>query len=101
MPMVTVALVPTVLAQSQAPPAPAVGGGQLVLAALLGIVAVVLLISWLQVHPFLALIVGSAVGGRRSSGSSVASARPRRSRASPGARGRRWAAWGCSSPSGR
>jgi GntP family gluconate:H+ symporter len=52
-----------VLAQSQAPPAPAVGGGQLVLAALLGIVAVVLLISWLQVHPFLALIVGSAVVG--------------------------------------
>ena len=61
--MVTVALVQTVLAQSQTPPAPAVGGGQLILAALLGILAVVLLISWLQVHPFLALIVGSAVVG--------------------------------------
>jgi GntP family gluconate:H+ symporter len=51
------------LAQAQAPPAPAVGGGQLILAALLGILVVVLLISWLQVHPFLALIAGSAVVG--------------------------------------
>jgi gluconate:H+ symporter, GntP family len=61
--MAPVALVPTVLAQSSPPPAPAVGGGQLVLAALLGIAVVVLLISWLQVHPFLALIAGSAVVG--------------------------------------
>jgi GntP family gluconate:H+ symporter len=61
--MATVALVPAVLAQSQAPPAPAAGGGQLILAALLGIAVVVLLISWLQVHPFLALIAGSAVVG--------------------------------------
>jgi gluconate:H+ symporter, GntP family len=61
--MATVALIPTVLAQSTPPPAPAVAGGQLILAAVLGIVAVVLLISWLQVHPFLALIVGSAVVG--------------------------------------
>jgi GntP family gluconate:H+ symporter len=62
--MPTVALVPSVLAQAQSPPpAPAVGGGQLILAALLGILAVVLLISWLQVHPFLALIAGSAVVG--------------------------------------
>ena len=51
------------LAQSQAPPAPAAGGGQLILAALLGILVVVVLISWLQVHPFLALIAGSAVVG--------------------------------------
>jgi hypothetical protein len=75
-----------------------VGGGQLILAALLGIVAVVLLISWLQVHPFLALIVGSrsAVVGLVG-----ASARPRRSRASRRARGRRWVASGFSSPSAR
>jgi GntP family gluconate:H+ symporter len=52
-----------VLAQSTAPPAPAAGGGQLILAAVLGIAVVVLLISWLQVHPFLALIAGSAVVG--------------------------------------
>lgn len=35
----------------------------LVLAALLGIATVVLLITWLKVHPFLALILGSAVLG--------------------------------------
>jgi GntP family gluconate:H+ symporter len=35
----------------------------LVVAALLGIAAVVLLITWLRVHPFLALIIGSAVLG--------------------------------------
>ena len=58
-----VAVAVPVLAQSQAPPAPTAGGGQLILAALLGILAVVLLISWLQVHPFLALIAGSAVVG--------------------------------------
>ena len=60
--MAAAALVSTVLA-ADPPPAPAVGGGQLVLAALLGIAVVVLLISWLQVHPFLALIAGSAVVG--------------------------------------
>jgi GntP family gluconate:H+ symporter len=36
---------------------------QLVLAALLGIATVVVLITWLKVHPFLALILGSAVLG--------------------------------------
>jgi GntP family gluconate:H+ symporter len=36
---------------------------RLVIAALLGIAAVVLLITWLKVHPFLALILGSAVLG--------------------------------------
>jgi gluconate:H+ symporter, GntP family len=35
----------------------------LILAALLGIATVVLLITWLKVHPFLALILGSAVLG--------------------------------------
>src|SRR5215207_7173037 len=36
---------------------------QLVLAALLGIGVVVVLITWLKVHPFLALILGAAVIG--------------------------------------
>jgi gluconate:H+ symporter, GntP family len=35
----------------------------LILAAVLGIAAVVLLITWLKVHPFLALIIGSGVLG--------------------------------------
>ena len=35
----------------------------LVLAALLGIATVVVLITWLRVHPFLALILGSGVLG--------------------------------------
>ena len=37
--------------------------GVLVLAALLGIATVVVLITWLKMHPFLALILGSAVLG--------------------------------------
>jgi UDP-N-acetylmuramyl pentapeptide phosphotransferase/UDP-N-acetylglucosamine-1-phosphate transferase len=89
--MATVALVPAVLAQSQAPPAPAAGGGQLILAALLGIAVVVLLISWLQVHPFLALIAGSAGVGL------VGGLAPRRpSRASPRGREPRSAVSACS-----
>ena len=39
------------------------GTGQLVLAAVLGIVIVILLIAWAKWHPFLALILGSAVLG--------------------------------------
>ena len=39
------------------------GTGQLVLAAVLGIAAVVLLIAWAKWHPFLALILGAAVLG--------------------------------------
>jgi len=39
------------------------GNPQLAAAALLGIATVVLLITWLKVHPFLALILGSAVLG--------------------------------------
>jgi GntP family gluconate:H+ symporter len=35
----------------------------LVIAALLGIATVVVLITWLKLHPFLALILGSAVLG--------------------------------------
>src|SRR4051794_13892774 len=36
---------------------------QLIAAVLLGIATVVVLISWLKVHPFLALVLGSAVLG--------------------------------------
>jgi gluconate:H+ symporter, GntP family len=61
--MPVAAPVPILLAQSTPPPAPAASGGQLILAAVLGIAVVVLLISWLEVHPFLALIAGSAVVG--------------------------------------
>ncbi|MEU4562974.1 gluconate:H+ symporter [Actinoplanes sp. NPDC023936] len=39
------------------------GTGQLILAAVLGIAAVVLLIAWAKWHPFLALITGSGVLG--------------------------------------
>jgi len=39
------------------------GTGQLVLAAVLGIAAVVLLIAWAKWHPFLALVLGAAVLG--------------------------------------
>ena len=42
---------------------PSAGTGQLILAAVLGIAAVVVLIAWAKWHPFLALIVGSAVLG--------------------------------------
>ncbi|MFG2058618.1 SLC13 family permease [Micromonospora sp. NPDC048930] len=48
-----------------APAAPLTNAGntQLVVAAVLGIAAVVLLIAWGKVHPFLALILGAAVLG--------------------------------------
>lgn len=39
------------------------GSGQLILAAVLGIAVVILLIAWAKWHPFLALILGSAVLG--------------------------------------
>ena len=45
------------------PPLTTAGDGQLLLAAVLGIAAVVVLISWAKWHPFLALIVGAAVMG--------------------------------------
>jgi hypothetical protein len=55
----------TALVLTQAPPAtPAVGSTQLVVAALLGIAVIVLLITYLDVHSFLALIAGAAVLGR-------------------------------------
>lgn len=46
-----------------ADPISTAGNTQLGLAAVLGIATVVLLITWLKVHPFLALILGSAVLG--------------------------------------
>ncbi|WP_319461984.1 GntP family permease [Micromonospora sp. RTP1Z1] len=52
----------TVLAAPAAPLTNA-GNTQLIIAALLGIAAVVLLIAWGKVHPFLALILGAAVLG--------------------------------------
>ncbi|HEY7273145.1 MAG TPA: SLC13 family permease [Actinoplanes sp.] len=42
---------------------PSAGSGQLILAAVLGIATVVVLIAWAKWHPFLALIMGSAVLG--------------------------------------
>jgi GntP family gluconate:H+ symporter len=45
------------------PEQPIAGGGQLVLAALLGIALIVALITWLKVHPFLSLTVGSLAVG--------------------------------------
>ena len=51
------------LAGLPAADAPKAGNAQLVLAALLGIAAVVVLITVLKMHPFLALILGSAVLG--------------------------------------
>ena len=52
----------TRLPLADAPPVYA-GDGQLVAACLLGIFAVVVLITWGKVHPFLALMLGSAVLG--------------------------------------
>ena len=52
----------TVLA-APAEPLTDAGNTQLIIAALLGIAAVVLLIAWGKVHPFLSLILGAAVLG--------------------------------------
>ena len=48
----------TVLAAASGP-----GSAQLIAAALIGIAVVVVLITWLKVHPFLSLIIGSLVLG--------------------------------------
>ncbi|MFI0446415.1 GntP family permease [Actinomadura sp. 6N118] len=45
------------------PEQPIAGGGQLVAAALLGIGLIVVLITWLKVHPFLSLTLGSLTVG--------------------------------------
>ncbi|MGN6781040.1 MAG: GntP family permease [Marmoricola sp.] len=55
---------PTVVSAADTPPPIShAGNGQLLLAAVLGILAVVVLIVWAKFHPFLALIIGSAVVG--------------------------------------
>ena len=53
----------TALPFADEPPPVYAGNAQLVLACLLGILAVVVLITWAKVHPFLALMLGSAVLG--------------------------------------
>jgi GntP family gluconate:H+ symporter len=52
-----------VMVPSSPPTPPAAGTARLVLAAVLGIAAVVVLITVVKMHPFLALILGSAVLG--------------------------------------
>ena len=59
--VVSVAL-PAALPTADAPPVYA-GNAQLVAACILGILAVVVLITWAKVHPFLSLMLGSAVLG--------------------------------------
>src|SRR4051812_32643035 len=51
------------LLAAPAEPVTHAGNTQLIVAALLGIAAVVLLIAWGKVHPFLSLILGAAVLG--------------------------------------
>src|SRR3954453_2369784 len=55
----------TLLPLADAPPVvdPVAPGWQLVLAALLGIALIVVLITWLKVHPFLALTFGALLVG--------------------------------------
>jgi GntP family gluconate:H+ symporter len=56
------AAVPAAMRAADAPPVYA-GNAQLVAACILGILAVVVLITWAKMHPFLALMLGSAVLG--------------------------------------
>ena len=62
----TTALLGRLAAAAPAPtPAPQPTGpeGQLIIAALVGIAVIVLLITWLKLHPFLSLLLGSLVAG--------------------------------------
>ena len=63
LPAVASATIPAGLPFADEPPPVYAGNTQLVLACVLGILAVVLLITWGKVHPFLALMLGSAVLG--------------------------------------
>ena len=56
------AAIPAGMRAADAPPVYA-GNAQLVAACILGILAVVVLITWAKMHPFLALMLGSAVLG--------------------------------------
>lgn len=52
------------LAAAAAPaPHPTAPEGQLILAAIVGIAVIVILITWLKLHPFLSLLLGSLVAG--------------------------------------
>ncbi|MEW1953130.1 SLC13 family permease [Terrabacter sp. NPDC080008] len=62
LPAAASAAVPAGLPAAAAPPAYA-GNAQLIVACILGILAVVVLITWAKVHPFLSLMLGSAVLG--------------------------------------
>ena len=62
LPAVVSAAIPSGLLAADAPPVYA-GNAQLVAACVLGILAVVVLITWAKVHPFLSLMLGSAVLG--------------------------------------
>lgn len=62
LPAAVSAALPAALPFAEEPPVYA-GNAQLIAACLLGILAVVLLITWGKVHPFLALMLGSAVLG--------------------------------------
>jgi gluconate:H+ symporter, GntP family len=62
LPAAVSAAIPDGLSAADAPPVYA-GNAQLVAACLLGILAVVVLITWAKVHPFLSLMLGSAVLG--------------------------------------
>ena len=62
LPATVSAALPATLPFAEEPPVYG-GNAQLIAACLLGILAVVLLITWGKVHPFLALMLGSAVLG--------------------------------------
>jgi GntP family gluconate:H+ symporter len=62
LPAAVSAAIPGGLPTADAPPVYA-GNAQLVAACILGILAVVVLITWAKVHPFLSLMLGSAVLG--------------------------------------
>ena len=62
LPAAVSAALPAALPFAEEPPVYG-GNAQLIAACLLGILAVVLLITWGKVHPFLALMLGSAVLG--------------------------------------
>jgi len=63
LPAAVTAALPAGLPAADPPPPVYAGDAQLVAACILGILAVVVLITWAKVHPFLALMLGSAVLG--------------------------------------
>ena len=63
LPAAAAGAIPAGLPFADAPPPVYAGNTQLILACVLGILAVVVLITWGKVHPFLALMLGSAVLG--------------------------------------